>query len=415
MILANSSEGDNCFGAKSLAMRLAKIHELQDELTSSPSSHDILELSIATATSLDICLADDSPLVWMIIAGEPSSDKTQTVMALREAPNTHYLDTLTGNSFISGYVSEKTGVPAEDLLPKLDGKCLTIKDLTTLFSIREDKVKEVLGNLASIYDGEFAKATGVLSKSYKSKFSILACVTPLVLRKHHRYMSTIGSRFLINRIVSPTQEEIEKGFEIIWEIEDRPQKINKLRQLVVEHMEDLLTSSLLPVEEPPELQEAINLLAQFLARGRTVFYNQKMPDSGQYEMVDHQTEQPFRAVYQLRNLCRSLARVHGRHQVTDHELELARRVVLSSIPVDRAEMLVTFPDNPEGFIPEVYANKTGKNLSWVKSIVRELESAQIICPIPHSSPKAYQAVAEFRDLLRQSVGPLDHLQDLRNY
>jgi hypothetical protein len=197
-------------------------------------------------------------------------------MALREAPNAYFLDTLSGNSFITGYVSESTGRPAEDLLPKLDGKCLIIKDLTTLFSLREDKVKEVLGNLASIYDGEFAKATGVRSASYKSKFAILACVTPMVLRKHHRYMSTIGSRFLINRIVSPTQVEIEKGFELIWEDTGRQQKITEFRQLVVDQVEDLLTLTFVTVEVPPKLQERISLLAQFLARGRTVFYSLKM-------------------------------------------------------------------------------------------------------------------------------------------
>jgi len=76
MTVASFSEGNNGFFTQSLANRLAKIHKLQDELTSSPSSHDMLELSIATATGLDICLADDTSLVWLINAGEPSSDNT---------------------------------------------------------------------------------------------------------------------------------------------------------------------------------------------------------------------------------------------------------------------------------------------------------------------------------------------------
>jgi hypothetical protein len=99
--------------------------------------------------------------------------------------------------------------------------------------------------------------------------------------------------------------------------------------------------------------------------------------------------------------------------VTEHEVELARRVVLSSIPVDRAEILATFPDCPNGFIPDEYAKKAGKNHGWVHGIVGEIEAAQIICHILNSSPIAYQAVAEFKDLLSQSVVSLDHLQDLR--
>ena len=62
------------------AERLFQIHGLQEELTSSPYSHDILELALATATSLPVFEQDESGLVWMLIVGRPASDKTQTVL-----------------------------------------------------------------------------------------------------------------------------------------------------------------------------------------------------------------------------------------------------------------------------------------------------------------------------------------------
>jgi hypothetical protein len=86
-----------------LGQRLEKIHYLLDELTSSPSSHDVMEVAMAVATSLDLSQKDDTPLVWLIIVGVPGSDKTQRVLTLKKCEQTTFIDTLTPNCFASGY------------------------------------------------------------------------------------------------------------------------------------------------------------------------------------------------------------------------------------------------------------------------------------------------------------------------
>jgi hypothetical protein len=61
-------------------------------------------------------------------------------------PDCTALDSLTVNSFASGFVDARPGAGKQpDLLPLLNGKCLVLKDLTTLFSLRDDAVKKVLG------------------------------------------------------------------------------------------------------------------------------------------------------------------------------------------------------------------------------------------------------------------------------
>ena len=139
--------------------RLREIHQLQSAVTSSPSSHDVIELALATATSLPISKLDGTALVWLIVAGAPSSDKTATVLTLKNAPNIFHLDTMTEHSFVSGFIDPKSGEHAKDLLDELNGKCLVIKDMTSLFSQRDNKVKQILGDLQSIYDGQFIKFT----------------------------------------------------------------------------------------------------------------------------------------------------------------------------------------------------------------------------------------------------------------
>src|SRR5262245_20029249 len=146
------------------AQRLRKIHELLSELTSSPWIHDVIELSLAVAISTPIADLDESALLWLIVTGRPSGGKTSAVALIRES-KIIAVDTLTDNALASGYVPAKGQQREPDLLTQMQkkgAKCLLIKDLSSLFSRREEKVKAVLGDLTNIYDGEYNKATGTL-------------------------------------------------------------------------------------------------------------------------------------------------------------------------------------------------------------------------------------------------------------
>ena len=80
--------------------------------------------------------------MWLIIIGNPSAGKTEVVLAFEDLKNVYFLDSLTENSFLSGYVEDKNGSryrrsqPKPQLLDDLNWKTLVIKDLTTLFSGR---------------------------------------------------------------------------------------------------------------------------------------------------------------------------------------------------------------------------------------------------------------------------------------
>src|SRR5262252_365978 len=146
------------------AERLKRIHATYSELTSSASSHDALELAIASVTSLGVSELDSTALVWLMIVGVPSSGKTETVLSLRGAESVLFVDTMTENALASGYVDDK-GKKGPDLLDQIQTKhatALVVKDLTTLFSLRDENVKKILGDLQSVYDGEFVKATGTV-------------------------------------------------------------------------------------------------------------------------------------------------------------------------------------------------------------------------------------------------------------
>jgi hypothetical protein len=90
--------------------------------------------------------------LWGLVIGEPSTGKTESVLGVKNEPTIYFLDNLTDKAFITGFVNADGSSPS-DLLADLNGKCLTIKDLTPLFSEREEIVKGVLGAMVGIYDG----------------------------------------------------------------------------------------------------------------------------------------------------------------------------------------------------------------------------------------------------------------------
>jgi len=196
-------------------VKLWDIHAAQQELTSSPYSGDVLEMALAVAASLPIARRDGTPPVWALCVGVPSSDKTECVSTLKLAPEVYFLDTLTENSFVTGYL-DSAGTPVKDLLPELNGKCLVVKDYTTLFSMKDETIKKILGDMQTIYDGHFFKYTGTRGRvAYESAFSHIGCITPLALSSHHRYMAMIGSRFLFYRTLPLTQKQQSEGFDKI--------------------------------------------------------------------------------------------------------------------------------------------------------------------------------------------------------
>jgi hypothetical protein len=402
---------------------LIQVHAAQQEISSSPHSSDFLELALATAVSLRF-FDQGGALIWLLGVGAPSSDKTETILGLRQMPNSYFLDALTENSFVSGFINPD-GTPASDLLSELKGKCFLIKDLTTLFSLKEDVLKRVLGDLQSIYDGFYARFTGTRGKvEYETCLSIVGCVTPLALARHHRYISEMGSRFLFYRLVPLNDQQRKDGFEIIWG-SDRKKRVEDFRNLASFYAQSLSTVPVPQIGITDNKQSEINRLATLLARGRGVIrsaQSNSVNDEGEsvssIEIEETQIEEPYRAVLQLRTLALALAFIHNRDSVSDHETELLRRVVLSTMPLDRASVLALYQDPDEltvdgNLTVKLCSAGIEKKDGRARQLLIELTRLKILkycgrgeegneyCPIP-----------EFNELMRNPTGPLDHILDL---
>ncbi|MBU1124114.1 hypothetical protein KJ652_06040 [Patescibacteria group bacterium] len=309
--------------------------------------NDIVEVILAVYISKEI---ERTNPIWLMLVGNPSSNKTQLVSLLSKAPDTVMIDVLTANPFISGLGKKEK---PQDLLPKLNGSCFICKDYTSFFGRSEETVKQLLSDLVSIYDGSFSKHSGARGTiRYEATFSHIGCVTPMGLNLRQRYMNMVGARFLTIRVPELTDEQREHCFGIAWS-DDFKTRVTKASEIATGYVMALCDGikkngvNISPVD--PVIRKQLNLLAELVARARgevrskTQQFETEEGEIKTFEEIEEiQKEEPFRALHQLKALCRSLAIVRGKEEVGEPEFLTIKRVALSSMPVQRAEALAVF-------------------------------------------------------------------------
>jgi hypothetical protein len=337
---------------------------------------DLVEVVLSVYISKEI---EKRNPIWIMLVGNPSSNKTQLVTLLVKAIDTVMIDVLTTNPFISGLSKKEK---PQDLLPKLNGKCFIVKDYTSFFGRSEETVKQLISDLVSIYDGSFAKHSGARGTiSYQSTFSHIGCVTPMGLSQRQHYMNQVGARFLTVRVAELTEEQRAECFDVAWS-EDLKERIAAASEAASGYVTTLCEGirqygiHLAPVDA--KIRTQLNLLAELVARARgevrtrTQKFETEDGEIKTFEEVEEiQKEEPFRALHQLKALCRSLAILRGKEEVTQREFLTVKRVALSSMPVQRAEALAAFQSELK-FTAKEGSDILDKNYKTVKRHLDQL-------------------------------------------
>lgn len=362
-------------GSSKLLSKPVSLEEVLEKTEKAfPGSKEIVQIAIAVNISARMSLPVP---IWLIIVGVPSSVKTEVVRLLMHSPVSYYLDTMTLNPFISGQGKTKENEP-HDLLPELNEKCFICKDWTSIFSLNEETTKKLLGEFVSIYDGDFSKYSALRGKiSYQSRFSHIGCVTPAALNRHHNYMNIVGPRFLFYLVPTLDEEKEKKVFEVIWEDNNRTAIIEEAKIYASSYCNQRLEklSSLKLEVEDDKVKSYLSKLAKFIARARGIvipkaytFQDESDKTRTYYEPVDLQTEEPWRALLQIRSLARALALTRDKTKVGFLDLKIIRKVAISSMPADRAKAIRSFEENPQGLT----SKKLGKILEVSQKTSRRL-------------------------------------------
>lgn len=294
-------------------------------------------IEVAVATMLSNKLTGD-PL-WMFLVATPGGAKTEFISTFQGCPESYFTSSLTPHALISG--SGTTGGNDPSLIPKLDGMILLIKDFTTILSKREQERDEIFGILRDAYDGSCSKVFGTgYKKSYVSKFSILSAVTPKIYELAESHQS-LGERFLKFCIGDNLDHFSEDA--IVERAIMNSQKEDGMRKEMSETMAHFIAWKMQSLEEkdkpiiPPDAMTKLIALARYGARLRGTVARDKFRPEIIYALPS--AEVGSRLGKQLAKLAVSMAMIHDRTAVSEHDLRLVKKCMLDTIP-QRIEVIV---------------------------------------------------------------------------
>ncbi len=276
----------------------------------------------------------DGDPVWLFIIAGPGDGKTEAIRSLSSHEDIFAVSSLTPGALISGYINDNDG-PDPSLLPKLDGKVLTVKDFTAVLTMNKDARTEILGTLRDAYDGEACKAFGTGEvKTYKSRFGMLAAVTP-VIESHWSVSAQLGERFLRFRLRSGRR--VEKTRRALFNANDE----KKMRHETTAAALGVLAQQPVTPTIPNDMEERLIHLADFVSRARSEVARNK------HGIIEYVTgiEVGTRVGKSLKKLAMGIAMARGVAVVDEDVYRIILRVGMDCIPSMRATLVRSLWNN----------------------------------------------------------------------
>ncbi len=302
--------------------------ELLDTLVDCLHIEDFSAIDVVYATAISNFLPGDP--VWLFLIGPPGGTKTELLRAF-QGESFFSLSKLTPQTLISGLNTERE----VDLLPKLDGKTLVIKDFTSILAMDSKVQAEIFADLRDAYDGYLSKAfgSGVGKKGYKARFSLIAGVTPAI-DMYRVVHGVLGERFLKVRLHTDGDKAIDKAAAMLGKEEVVRERLIDVATRCIEYY-GLRARCFEPPTATDEVLGQIKSLGNITAKLRS----EVARDRHHTVMYFPEAEIGTRLTKQFLKLARALAIFHDRESITEDELVPLSAVARDCIPRQRLELV----------------------------------------------------------------------------
>lgn len=309
----------------------------------------VIAAEVALAITAQLLISDIMHPFALVIVGPPSSGKTTTLNFFSDLDGVSYItDKFTSASFVSHALNTKAEVLAKnDLLPKIRRKAMIVRDFATVFSKRDDDLRETIGTMTRLLDGE-----GLITNSgphgergYAGDYSFmfLAASTP-IKKNTWQLMANLGSRLFFLQF----QPREKSTSELMEQLSSHSSKVKEelCRSITKELLRNMWHTHPQGIEwdrkaEPNNVRKLITQCAQLLACARsnpgTVNPNEKNKPIEEHEEAT--IEQPDRLSNLLYNLIRGRALSRGREHAIEEDLWIVLRITFDSMPPTRALMI----------------------------------------------------------------------------
>ncbi len=309
--------------------RQITIEEVEEKIKDVYLLVDVGIIRIVLATVIGNRLGLSDKPIWLLLLAGSSSGKTAIMGIIDKCgPWIVPIDTLTTNTFASGLKRDNE----VSLLWKANNGVLVFKDFTTITSMNEEGLREIMGQLRSIYDGEFTKRTGNdADVEWKGKVGIIAGGTIASQRKMRQF-SEQGERFINYVIDVADSKEITR--KAIGNQKNLKAKADELADMVAEFVNqkiETIDKDLLII--PPDIRESMIDVADFATRARSPVTMSKK-DPTMVEFVGDR-EMPPRMAMMLTSIAIALMVIAQERELSRFNAQILYKTALDSIPVER--------------------------------------------------------------------------------
>lgn len=354
----------------------------------------VVRVILATVIANKLGLSDKP--VWLLLLAGSSGGKTALLQLVDKCgPWIVSIDTLTTNTFASGL----KGPQEASLLWKANNGVLVFKDFTTVTSMNEEGLREIMGQLRAIYDGTFDKKTGNnADTAWVGKIGIIAGGTIAAQRKLRQF-SEQGERF-INYImkVADAKEITMRAINNQRNLKGKEQELSAITAQFVNEILEKQKGKTLDLDEQTKIDMVE--LADFATLARSPVIMDKIKTDRVLFVPDR--EMPARMGMMLTNVIKALGLISSSETIGKLEKDIIHKIALDSIPVERRVILRLLTEYKEASTKNI-AIYLNYHTDTVRAWCYQLNALKLIDRIAHGdgASDTWVLKQEYRILLSQ--------------
>lgn len=362
-------------GTPAPAITRATFAEVVEDFRANAKTNKVLEdtLAVCLATALSVRIPGDP--IWLFLVGPPGAGKSLILDSFNTARDYAVcMSKMTDTSLVSGWKADGEDV---SMIPRLNEKCLVIKDYTTIISLPAGTQEKLYGVLRDVYDGEFITKYGNTSEmtEYNNiNFSFIAGVTDAI---HRNDRAELGERFLKVELLERDYDPRELIHAAMTGTNLKHERAKVLRDSVHAYLTNPIDTSSLP-EIPAWMGAKLVSLSQLLANIRT---NVARSGADRSLMYRPRPEVGSRPAAQLMRLAQCLCYVLGKDKADDEIYRLCHKVAMDTcigLQQEVAEYLYKRTKSKKGITAGYIATKIRLSDSHTKRILEDMMEIGIV-------------------------------------
>lgn len=330
--------------------------------------------------------------LWMIVIGPSGGGKTEFLNSLLLMPDIVPVSILTPNTFLSGM----PGKSDASLLPKLTGKIMMMKDLTTLLSMQRDAKAELFAQFREIWDGSMKKIFGNgRIATWSGKVSFIAASTQAVDLNQQQF-THLGERFLNYRLLMPDRKEV--GMRCLTNESSQDQMEEELQDAMYLYLKGLNLEALPELPHlPDEHKKELVALSNFATLARSGIIR----DMGMKKEVIFvpAAEMPTRITGQLAKLAVGLM-LAFKGVLNDACIAVIYKVALDSIPQTNKMVIIEMAKADDQSTAEI-ATALGYPTEPIKMYLENLAMLKVCTRIKEGTSYKWRMKEEFSNIVRK--------------